>query len=242
QTEQLARLLVPTLADWCSIDLVQDDGQIRRLAVVHADPTKESLAEQLRRHYPLLPADASHTLTQVLQTRQSWFDPAVSAERLRAGARDGAHGELEQAVGFQAEMVVPLVARGWVLGTITCVLSEGPRRYTAADLALVEEVARRAAVAIDNARLYQIAEAAHTALQQANRDLDHRVQERTAWLRLLYDLAVVANTASTPEEALQQALDRICAATGWPVGQAYLPAPDASGAWVPSALWHVRDP
>jgi two-component system NtrC family sensor kinase len=61
-------------------------------------------------------------------------------------------------------------------------------------------------------------------------------------LRLLYDLAVVANKASTSEEAIQQALDRICAATGWPVGHAYLPAPDASGAWVPTSLWHLRDP
>jgi PAS domain S-box-containing protein len=242
QTEQLARLLVPTLADWCSIDLLQDDGRIRRLAVVHADPTKAALAEQLRRHYPLLPADASHTLARVLQTRQSWFDPAVSAERLRAEARDAAHWELEQALGFQAEMVVPLVARGWVLGTLTCVLGAGPRRYSTADLALVEELARRAAVAIDNARLYQIAETAHTALQQTNADLERRVQERTALLRLLYDLAVVANKASTSEEAIQQALDRICAATGWPVGHAYLPAPDASGAWVPTSLWHLRDP
>src|SRR5207249_1630757 len=135
------------------------------------DPTKAALAERLRRHYPLLPADASHTLARVLQTRQSWFDPAVSAERLRAEAGDAAHWELEQALGFQAEMVVPLVARGWVLGTLTCVLGAGPRRYSTADLALVEELARRAAVAIDNARLYQIAETAHTALQQANADL-----------------------------------------------------------------------
>jgi PAS domain S-box-containing protein len=242
QTEQLARLLVPTLADWCSIDLLQDDGRIHRLTVVHADPTKAPLAEQLRQLYPLLPADASHTLARVLRTQQSWFDPAVAVARLRAEARDTAHWELEQALGFTAEMVVPLVARGGVLGTITCVLGEGPRRYSAADLALAEEVARRAAVAMENARLYQIAEATQSALQQANRDLERRVQERTAWLQVLYDLAVVANTASTSEEAIQQALDQICAATGWPVGRAYLPAPDASGAWMLTALWHLRDP
>jgi PAS domain S-box-containing protein len=242
QVEQLARLLVPTLADWCSIDLLQDDGRIHRLAVVHADPTKAALAEQLRRHYPLLPADASHTLALVLRTRQSWFDPAVSAERLRTEARDATHWEIAQALGFKAEMVVPLVARGWMLGTITCVLGEGPRRYSAADVALVEELARRAAVAIDNARLYQVAEATYTSLQQANAELEHRVQERTALLRLLYDLAVVANTASTATDAIQQALNRICMATGWPVGHAYLPAPDASGAWVPTVLWHLDDP
>src|SRR5262249_18270520 len=79
-------------------------------------------------------------------------------------------------------------------------------------------------------------------LQQANAALEHRVEERTAWLRLLYDLAVVANMAPTVEEAIQQALDRICMATGWPVGHAYLPAPDASGAWVPTVLWHLDDP
>jgi hypothetical protein len=97
QLEHLARLLVPTLADWCSIDLLQDDGRIHRVAVVHADPTKAALAEQLRQQYSLLAADATHTLVRVLRTGQAWFDPAASAERLRAEARDTAHWELIQA-------------------------------------------------------------------------------------------------------------------------------------------------
>ena len=182
QLEQLAHLLVPTLADWCSIDLFQDDGRIHRLAEVHADPSKAALAEQLRQQYPLLTADATHTLARVLRTGQSWFDPAVSPQRLQAEARDAAHWELEQALGFQAEMVVPLLARGRVLGTITCVLGHGTRRYSAADLALAEELASRAALALDNARLYQEARAAQTALQQARDALEQHVQERTVAL------------------------------------------------------------
>lgn len=182
QLTQLARLLVPTLADWCSIDLLHDDERIHRHTVVHADPAKAALAEQLRRQYPTLATEAQHTLARVLRTGQSWFDPAVSAERLRAEARDKAHWDLEQALGFQAEMVVPLLARGQALGTITCVLGEGTRRYSAADLALAEELARRAAVAIENARLYHAAQAAQEALQRANADLERRVEERTAAL------------------------------------------------------------
>ena len=182
QLGHLAQLLVPTLADWCSIDLLQDDGRIHRVAVVHADPTRATLAEQLRQQYPLLAADASHTLVQVLRTGQSWFDPAVSVERLRSEARDVAHWELTQALGFMAEMVVPLLARGRVLGTITCVLGEGTRRYSTADLALAEDLARRAALALDNARLYKEAQAAQVALWQANASLEQHVQERTAAL------------------------------------------------------------
>jgi two-component system NtrC family sensor kinase len=80
-----------------------------------------------------------------------------------------------------------------------------------------------------------------TARKQANAHLERRIQERTALLQLLYDLAVVANTAPTLEEAIQQALDRICVATGWPVGHAYLPATEGSGVWVPTPLWHLDD-
>jgi PAS domain S-box-containing protein len=182
QLQHLAQLLVPTLGDWCSIDLLQDNGTIHRVAVVHADPTKAVLAEQLRRQYPRLAGDASHTLVRVLRTGQSWYDPAVSAERLRAEARDAAHWELEKALGFTAEIVVPLLARGRVLGALTCVLGEGPRRYGPADLTLAEDLAHRAALALDNARLYAAAQAARTALAQANTVLEQRVEERSAAL------------------------------------------------------------
>jgi two-component system NtrC family sensor kinase len=182
QLEQLARLIVPTLADWCCVDILHDDGLIHRLAVVHADPPKAALAEQLRQQYAVLAPDAPHTLAQVLRTGQSWFDPAVSAPRLQAEARDAAHWTLVQALGFRSEMVVPLLARGRALGTITCVLGEGVRRYSAADLALAEELARRAALAFDNARLYQEARAAQAALEQAHAVLEQRVAERTAAL------------------------------------------------------------
>jgi signal transduction histidine kinase/ActR/RegA family two-component response regulator len=240
QLEQLARLIVTTLADWCCIDLLQDDGRIHRVAVVHADPSKVALAEQLRQQYPLLAGDASHTLVRVLRTGQSWFDPAVSAERLRAEARDAAHWELEQALGFQAEIVVPLVARGQVLGTITCVRGAGARRYSAADLALAEELARRAAVAIENARLYQAARAAQTALQQANTALEQRVAVRTALLELLLDIMRAANEAPSSMEALQYAVDRLCATMGWPVGHVYLAA--GAARWVPTSIWHLDTP
>jgi PAS domain S-box-containing protein len=182
QLEQLAHLIVPTLADWCCIDILHDDGQIHRLAVVHADPARAALAEQLRQQYAILTPEATHTLTRVLRTGQSWFDPIVSVTRLRDEARDTAHWALIQALGFQSEIVVPLLARGRVLGTITCVRGEGGQRYSAADLTLAEELARRAALAFDNARLYHEARAAQEALQQAHTALEQRVAERTAAL------------------------------------------------------------
>ena len=93
QLEHLARLLVPTLADWCCLDLLQEDGQMHRRAVVHADPTKAALAEQLRQQYPILSPETSHTLARVLRTGQAWFDPTPTEARLRAEARDAAHGD-----------------------------------------------------------------------------------------------------------------------------------------------------
>jgi two-component system NtrC family sensor kinase len=182
QLDQLAHLIVPTLADWCCVDILQDDGRIHRLAVVHADPARAALADQLRQQYAVLTPDTPHTLTRVLRTGQSWFDPTVSAPRLQDEARDTAHWTLIQALGFQSEIVVPLLARGRVLGTITCVRGEGGRRYSTADLALAEELARRAALAFDNARLYQEARTAQEALQQAHTVLEQRVAERTAAL------------------------------------------------------------
>jgi GAF domain-containing protein len=151
----LMRLAVPLLADWCAIDMVRDDGQIHRLAVVHADPAKAEAADELRRRYPVLAPDARHTIVRVLRDRVSWFDASVGEPRFSVEARDPAHLDLLRRLGFASEMVVPMLAYGRAIGTLTFVFGESGRRHTPADLALAEELAGRAALALDNARLHR---------------------------------------------------------------------------------------
>ena len=149
---------MPWLADWCVVDLAGEDGALHRLAVVHADPAKQAAADRLRREYPAIAPGAAHTATQVARSGRPRVDPHVSPERLAGEARDAAHLALLQELGFGAELVAPLVARGHVLGTITLV-SAAPERYAApTDLQLAEALALRCALAVDNARLYRQAQ------------------------------------------------------------------------------------
>src|SRR5215217_5116127 len=160
ELERVARLIVPTLADWCAVDLLADDGRLQRLVVIHHDPAKAETALELRRRYPVLAPNRTHRAWDVIRNGKSWFDPAVAETRFVAEARDDEHLALLRRLGFAAEMVLPLVARGRTLGVITLVLADTSRHYAAGDLALAEELAHRAALAIDNARLYAEAQAA----------------------------------------------------------------------------------
>jgi PAS domain S-box-containing protein len=158
--QQVARLIVPALADWCAVDLLGGDGALHRLAVVHRDPSKAEAAAELMRRYPTISPEQGHTAWKVLPDGPPWFDPAISEARFVAQARDAEHLALLRQLGFAAEMVLPLVARGRPLGAITLVLSDTKRRYRTGDLTLAVELARRAALAIDNARLLADAQAA----------------------------------------------------------------------------------
>src|SRR5215218_5270014 len=160
ELERVARLIVPTLADWCAVDLLADDERLQRLVVIHHDPAKAETALELRRRYPVLSPNRTHRAWDVIRNGKSWFDPAVAETRFVAEARDDEHLALLRHLGFAAEMVLPLVARGRTLGVITLVLADNSRHYGPGDLALAEELARRAALAIDNARLYAEAQAA----------------------------------------------------------------------------------
>src|SRR4051812_42613181 len=158
--EQVARLIVPALADWCAVDLLGDDNHLHRLAVVHRDPARAEVAAELMRRYPTLSPEQGHTAWQVLPDGPPWLDPAISETRFVSQARDEEHLDLLRQLGFAAEMVLPLVARGRPLGAITLVLSDTRRHYRSGDLTLAVELARRAALAIDNARLLAEAQAA----------------------------------------------------------------------------------
>ncbi|MBI4497998.1 MAG: PAS domain S-box protein [Chloroflexi bacterium] len=154
---QLAQLTVPELADWCVVHIVAADGQARPLAVAHTDPAKVQWAREIQERYPYDPS-ASAGVAQVLRTGQSEIYPDIPGALLEAAARDPEHLALLRTVGLRSAILAPLRARGRTLGTISLVTAESGRRYGPADLALAEDLAYRAALAVDNARLYREAE------------------------------------------------------------------------------------
>jgi len=173
---RVARLTVPRLADWCVVDVVGGGDSLERLTVVHQDPEKVKLARELQENYPPDP-ESSIGLPQVLRTGQSQIMPEIPESVIEETARDGRHREILRELGLRSFMIVPLVVRGRTLGAITLVMAESGRRYGQEDLAQVEELARRAAVAVDNARLYR----------EVQRELSERQSVETA-LRQQRDL------------------------------------------------------
>ncbi len=149
---RVARLAVPRLADWCAISMVQD-GRPVTLEVAHADPAKVAWAWELERRYPPDP-EAPTGVPAVLRTGQSELIAEITDDMLVAGARDAEHLRLARGLNLRSAIVAPLTARGRTLGAITLIRAETDRRYGPADLAVIEDLGRRAGQAIDNAVLF----------------------------------------------------------------------------------------
>jgi PAS domain S-box-containing protein len=178
--QSVARLAVPYFADWCSVDLLNDDHTISRVAVAHSDPEKVQLGWELAQRFPRHLEDG-YGISQVMKSGQSEIAIAVTDEQLTATVTNADYLEILRGVGLRSCIVAPLPARGRVLGTISFVFAESDRRYTSTDLALAEDLARRAAIAIDNARLYQTAQQAKQTAETAA-DRMARLQMVTAAL------------------------------------------------------------
>jgi GAF domain-containing protein len=161
----VARMAVPSFADWCSIQLAED-GVLRTLAVAHVDPDKVALAEELQRRYPADP-DAPRGAYSVLRTGVSELVPEVPEELLEAAAQDEEHLRLVRELNLRSALAVPLKARGRVLGVITWVTGDMGRRFGPMDQVFGEDLARRAAVAIDNSRLHSEIRETAVRLQRA---------------------------------------------------------------------------
>ncbi|MGO4341757.1 SpoIIE family protein phosphatase [Pedococcus sp. 2YAF34] len=162
---RVAELAVPTFADWCAIDLVKDD-RLRRLAVAHVDPAKVEYAHELAERYPTDPA-ATNGPWQVMRTGASELIPEITDELLVAAARDEEHLRIARELGLYSAITVPLVARSRTLGVITWVRAESKQAYVQDDLEFAEELARRAAVSIDNSELHSETLAVAVRLQHA---------------------------------------------------------------------------
>jgi len=187
--ERVVRLAVPTVGDWCAVD-VWEEGEregvgewesgrggervnissespsIRRLAVAHVDPSKVKWAQELQERYPHDP-NAQHGVPNVLRSGKSELYPDIPDSLLVTTARDAEHLAIMREIGFSSAMVVPMIARDRTLGAITFVSDESGRHYSASDLALAEDLACRAALAVDNARLYRESQSAEVALRES---------------------------------------------------------------------------
>ena len=173
---EVARLAVPDLADWCAVDVVNAQGGLQRLAVKHIDPAKIALAYQLQERYPPQP-DSPSGIYEVLRTGQSQLYANIPDSEIETTLRDDPEQlALVRQLRLRSAMIVPMAARNRTLGVITFVWAESGRHYGPRDLALAEELARRAALAMDNVLLY--AESQHL-----NAELENRVAERTAQVR-----------------------------------------------------------
>ena len=172
---QVAQLAVPDIADWCAVDMLLENGAVDRLSVAHHDPARVRLAYELLQRYPPDP-DASTGLYQVLRSGEPELYPDITDEMLVQAARDTDQLEIMRGLTLRSVLIVPLKARDRVLGALTIALAESGRTFSDADLALANQLATRAALAVDNARLYR--EATRT-----NEALEARVAARTRQLQ-----------------------------------------------------------
>jgi serine phosphatase RsbU (regulator of sigma subunit) len=161
----VATLVVPRLADWCAVDIVERDS-LTTLAVAHVDPEKVAWAWDLQRRYPADP-DAPTGAPNVVRTGVSELYETISDEMIVAGARDEEHLQLARDLQLRSALVVPLTVRGRTLGAITLIRAETEQLYGPSDLAVAEDLGRRAAAAIDNAQLHSQTRDVALQLQRA---------------------------------------------------------------------------
>jgi PAS domain S-box-containing protein len=150
----VSSVVVPFLADWCAVDVVQEDGALRRVAAAHVNAAMVALVRELPKHL-LSESRSLSGIDRLLTTGQAEIVAEVGDHDLVTAARDAKGLTLLRAVGLRSLMRVPLVLSGKTLGAITFALAESGRRYRQADLILAEDLARRVAQALANARLHQ---------------------------------------------------------------------------------------
>lgn len=155
--ENLAQFAVPRLADWCAVHLVDEHGVAQQVAVAHIDPAKVRWAHELQRRYPPDP-NAATGVPNIIRTGKPEMLTEIPDSLLVAAAEDEEHLRIMRELGFTSYLSVPMIARGRVLGAITLVAAESGRRLGDDDLRLAQDLALRASVAVDNARLYTEAE------------------------------------------------------------------------------------
>jgi signal transduction histidine kinase len=206
--QRVAQLAVPVLSDWCVVDLVDErGGELRRVSVAHRDPALNELARGWALGYP---TDwvATRGVAEVIRTGEPELVRDIPDRLLVEAAHSGGELEALRALGLESYLIVPLVARGRSLGAITLVSAVSGRRFDASDVELAGELARRAALAVDNARSYLEAQQAIRIRDQVLATVSHDLRNPLSAIRLIASML----RGSHPEPAMRQELDLVIGA------------------------------
>jgi signal transduction histidine kinase len=201
--KSVARLAVPTVADWCVVHLVEH-GRIYVAELVHSDPAKNAIVQRLRDKYRPRP-DRANSVERVIQTGKAQLTPEVTDELLREHSLDNEHFDLLRQLNLKSAILVPLTVAGEIFGSMGFLTSD-ERRYDVDDLPFAEEIARHAGMAIHNARLYTDAQHAIRARDEVLRMVSHDLRNPVSAIQMTANLLA---TASLPDEKRQRLLQMI---------------------------------
>ena len=197
----VARLMVPTLGHDCIVDVVESDGSVRRVAEASIDLERETILRKLRQ----FPPGENSLVREVIQTGKALYIPKLDRETLRRIATSAEHAAILRQLAPRRLVTVPLVARGKVMGAITFGTARPGRTYSRYDLSLAEELAQRAGMAVDNARLYQQAQQAVRARDEFLSVASHEL--RTPLTSLMLQVDNVERAAQRPDPKLGDKLE-----------------------------------
>jgi signal transduction histidine kinase len=208
---KVAEGTIQSLADWCIFDALSETGDFRRVAVLHRDPAKAQLAEELERNYP--PGDVRGVPSYVLRTRQPLLIPEVTDAHYASTARSPRHLELLKALGSYSYMCVPLFANDRFLGAITFVSSSPDRRFGNEDVLLASAFCEKAALAVDNSLLYKKAQRAIQLRDDMMNIVSHDLKNPLSAISLSLKLLQRHISKEGASEAVENSITNISRAT-----------------------------
>jgi PAS domain S-box-containing protein len=195
----LVRLAVPTLADYCALDILEGDSEFKRIGEAHVDPTKSNLIRQVGT-FPRSALTAQHPMIRVMTTGYPVLEAEITPAFIRASFAEPAQRQMVEALGPRSFICVPLISSGKILGALTLVTSGSGRRYDEADLSLAADMARRAAIVVEHARLFHEAQQATRARDDVLAVVAHDLRNPLNTVTMAISLML----ENTPPERVQE--------------------------------------
>jgi PAS domain S-box-containing protein len=185
--DRVAHIAVPRLADWAALELLDEHGRIQQVGLAHSDPERIAWARELTKRRPPDP-NAPTGSAKVIRTGEAEFHPSFDRAELLASTDDDEVREILRVLHLSSALTVPMRARGRTIGALTLVYGESERHYNDADLHFAQDLADRAAMAVDNARLYRDAERALTLRDEFLSTVSHDLRTPLTTVRGLTEL------------------------------------------------------